>query len=90
MADGLNKKSCCDMRRKVSLQIANVHSESECGVPDSVMADFHDFDYESKSGLPVVACLTLRFCPWCGADRRNVPDSDRRTTEVTKIIERPD
>lgn len=68
------------MRKKVGLGIAKVYSEKECGVPDSAMADYHDFGYTSPTRLPVMAALKLRFCPWCGAERR--PDDQRRTIEV--------
>lgn len=79
-----NKPTCCEMRLKVSLGIARVHPEDECGISDSVMVDFHDFDYRSNSSLPVSSALTFKYCPWCGADRRNVHDSDRRTVEVIR------
>jgi hypothetical protein len=75
-------KRCCEMRSKVSLGIAKVYSEEESGVSDAVLADFHNFDYVSESKMPVAAALTLMFCPWCGAERR---DGEKgRTTEVIR------
>jgi len=72
--------TCCDMRKKVGLGVAKVFSEDECGVPDSAMVDFHNFDYKSTSGLPVEVALTIKFCPWCGTPRSNT--ENRRTIEV--------
>lgn len=72
------------MRLKVDLGIVRVHSEDTCGIPDSVMADFHDFDYESPTSLPVGVLLTFKFCPWCGTDRRNVNNEDRKVTETIR------
>jgi hypothetical protein len=63
------KTACCDMKKKVGLGIAKIYTETECGVPDSVMVDFHNFGYESPSNLPVAAALKLKFCPWCGTER---------------------
>jgi len=68
------------MRSKVGLGIAKVFSEDECGVADSTLADYHDFSYESPTGLPVAVSLSLRFCPWCGVERKR--DDQRRTIEV--------
>jgi len=70
------------MRSKVSLGIAKVYSEEDSGVPDSVLVDFHNFDYVSESKLPVAAALTIRFCPWCGAERQ--AGDEKRTTEVIR------
>lgn len=75
---------CCDMHKKVGLRIDKVFSEEACGVPDSVMADYHNFDYQSDSGLPVAAALSFKFCPWCGEDRVDA-DPDRRVTEVVRL-----
>jgi len=76
------KNHCCDMREKVGLGIAKVFSEQECGVPDSTMVDYHDFDYTSPSELPVAAALSLKFCPWCGEARQH--DEQRRTIEIIR------
>ena len=76
-------KSCCDIHRKVALAIARVYTEEECGVPDSTLADYHDFNYQSPSNLPVGAALSFRFCPWCG-EVRDDKDPDRRMTEVIR------
>lgn len=84
MANEPRKKTCCDMRVKVDLAIGRVRPESECGVSDAVLADFHDFDYESPSALPVGIMLTFKFCPWCGTDRRSVGNEDRKITEVIR------
>jgi len=78
------KNHCCDMHKKVGLGIARVYAEEECGVPDSVMVDYHDFNYESASSLPVAAALSFKFCPWCGTARAD-QDPDRRTTEVVRL-----
>ena len=75
-----NLDKCCDMRTKVQLAIARVLSEEECGIPDTVMADFHDFSYQSPTNLPVAAALVTQYCAWCGAKRR--PNEKRTTTEV--------
>jgi hypothetical protein len=72
------------MRVKVDLSIGRIHPEAACGIPDSVMADFHDFDYESPTALPARVLLTFKFCPWCGADRRNVSNEDRKIVEVIR------
>lgn len=76
--------TCCDMRLKVDLVIGKIHHEDDCGVSDAVMADFHDFDYQSPTALPMRVLLTFKFCPWCGADRRNVNNDDRKVTEVVR------
>jgi len=76
------KTMCCIMRTKIGLGIAKVFSEAECGVSDSAMVDYHDFAYESPSQLPVAMSLTLRFCPWCGSERKT--DDLRRTIEVIR------
>ena len=76
------KKICCDMRQKVALGIARVYPKDECGIPDVVMAEFHDFSYKSDSNLPVAAALAIRYCPWCGAERD--PAEERRTVEVIR------
>lgn len=81
------KPSCCEMRRKVVIGIFKILPEAECGVPDSVMADYHDFDLRSPAGVPVAAALRVRFCPWCGTKRE--PHHESRTTEVHKTIETP-
>jgi hypothetical protein len=78
-------KTCCDMRRKVALGIAKVFSEAESGVPDSVMIDFHDFDYSSPTNMPVAAALSFRFCPWCGTKRD--PNAEKRRTEVIRRLD---
>ena len=70
------------MRSKVGLGIAKVFSEEECGLPDTVMLDYHDFSYTSSSQLPVAAALSLKFCPWCGTERRD--DEERRTIEIIR------
>jgi len=76
-------KNCCDMHQKVALGIAQVYSEEKCGVPDTALADFHNFDYQSSTGAPVAAALSLRFCPWCGVERDN-NDQTRRNVEVIR------
>ncbi|MGD9727901.1 MAG: hypothetical protein AB7L09_01300 [Nitrospira sp.] len=76
------RKYCCDMHKKVVLSIANIRDEIECGVPDSAMAEFHDFAYRSTSNLPVAAALSFRFCPWCGTPR-DENDRNRRIVETT-------
>jgi len=86
MSSDTPKKTCCDMLRKVAIGIAKVYTESECGLSDSVMMDFHDFDYKSPTNLPVAAALAFKFCPWCGVRRER--DSQRRTTEVIRHINR--
>jgi len=75
-------KLCCDMRKKIGLGIAKVFSEEDCGVADSVMADYHNFGYESISQLPVQAALVLKYCPWCGQER--AADSKRRVIEIIR------
>ena len=75
---------CCSMHKKVGLGISRVFSEKECGVPDSVMVDYHNFDYQSASNLPVAAALSFKFCPWCGEARVD-EDPDRRVTEVVRL-----
>ena len=71
---------CCDMRLKVGLGIDKIYPEDECGVSDAALADFHDFNYTSPTNVPVMAALTIKFCPWCGAEKT---DQDvRRTTEI--------
>lgn len=84
MNDERSKKTCCDMRLKVDLAIARINPEEVCGIPDSVMADFHDFEYQSPTSLPVGVLLTFKYCPWCGTDRRNVSNADRKITEVIR------
>jgi len=76
---------CCDMRRKVALGVAKIYSKEECGVDDSTLIDFHDFAYESPSGLPVRAALVYKFCPWCGVEK--TVDDQRRTTEVIQVLQ---
>ena len=78
------KGSCCDMHKKVALQIAKVYSEVECGVSDATLADFHDFAYKPEHDLPVAAALSFRFCPWCGTAKDH-NDQSRRRTEVVKL-----
>jgi len=80
--DNKENKGCCDMRAKVVLGIAKVLSKEECGIDDSALVDFHNFDYTSESKLPVAAALTTKFCAWCGTERR--PDDVRRTAEVIR------
>jgi hypothetical protein len=75
-------KHCCNMRAKVAIGIAKVFTKKECGLSDIVMADFHDFQYESTSNLPVAAALSIRFCPWCGTERTF--EAVRRTTEIIR------
>lgn len=87
MTDQPTKKTCCQMRLKVSLCVARVHPEPECGVPDSILADYHDFSYQSPTSLPVSAALSFNFCPWCGTDRRSVRDEDRKIVEVIRPAE---
>lgn len=77
------RKHCCDMHKKIALQIAKVYTEEECGVSDTVMTDYHDFGYESKTNLPVAASLSFRFCPWCGTPR---DDNDRSRRIVETIV----
>jgi len=72
------------MRKKVGLGIAKIYTEDECGVSDSVMADFHDFAYSSPAQVPVSASLHIRFCPWCGAERQ--AGEKRRVIEVIRDI----
>jgi hypothetical protein len=79
------KKSCCDMRRKIAIGIAKVFSEDECGIPDSAMLDFHNFNYSSPTKLPVAVALAFKFCPWCGA-RRDNSNMERRATEVIRPL----
>ncbi len=75
-------KPCCEMHVKVSLGIAKIYSEEECGIHDSMLADFHIFDYRSESELPVAAALRTKFCAWCGAQKKD--DDKRRVTEVIR------
>ena len=82
-----DSKTCCDMRRKVALGIVKVFGESECGVSDAAMADFYDFSQGEVEGVPIAAALTVRFCPWCGTERR--PDHESRTT-VNYLPRHPD
>lgn len=77
------RKHCCDMHKKIVLRIAKINTQAECGVPDTIMTDYHDFGYESKSNLPVAAALSFRFCPWCG-EARDDNDQTRRIVE-TKV-----
>ena len=81
VSDQLNKH-CCPMKEKVILGIAKVLSEEECGIPDSALVDYHDFEYESPTKLPISAALTTRFCSWCGAEKNL--DDKRRITEVIR------
>lgn len=82
MASEQDVKRCCDMSRKVALNIAKIYSEEECGIPESTMLDFHDFGYNSKSGLPVAAALAFNYCPWCGQEKDRQDESRRRTEVV--------
>lgn len=75
------RKHCCDMHKKIALQIAKVYTEEECGIPDSVMVDYHDFGYRSKTNLKVAASLSFKFCPWCGSARDD-NDQSRRIVET--------
>lgn len=83
-----DKKVCCGMRKKIVVGIAGILSEEQCGVPDSVMVDYHDFDYQSDSGVPVSLALKFAFCPWCGTQLG--ADQARRTTEVIRGVEEDD
>lgn len=78
-----NIHHCCEMHRKVAIGIVRVFKESECGIPDSVLAEYHDFSYESRTGLPVAAALATRFCPWCGSSRSF--STGKRTTETVSV-----
>lgn len=60
----------CQMRRKVQINGFTHVSFEDCGVPDSVIADFVKWDVMSPMGRPV---LVFNFCPWCG-DRWMNPD----------------
>lgn len=82
------QKHCCDMHQKVALGVMKIYSEKECGLPDSILADFHDFSYQSPTGAPVAVALSTKYCPWCGAQR--IDPSMKRTTEVVRFYERGD
>jgi hypothetical protein len=84
--DNEENTPCCEMHTKVALGIAKIYSEEECGVNDSVLVDYHNFDYVSNSKLPVAAALRTKFCPWCGATRK--AGDKRRITEVIKPYRR--
>jgi hypothetical protein len=77
-----NIKHCCDMRAKVAIGIAKVFTKKECGLSDTVMADFHDFQYKSTSNIPIAAALSIQYCPWCGKARSF--EDIRRTTEIIR------
>lgn len=78
-----DKKNCCEMHKKVALGIAKVYSEAECGISDSALVDFHDFGYQSDSGVPVGVALSIKYCPWCGTERDH-DDETRRNVEVIR------
>lgn len=71
----------CDMRKKILIGVFAVLPESDCGVPESVLADFIDFDMNVPSGKPVVR---VRFCSWCG----KLVQKD--TTRKTDLVKEPE
>lgn len=78
-------KTCCEMRRKVAVGIAKIFTKEECGLGDEVMLDFHRFDYNSPTKVPVAAALAFKFCPWCGT-RRDQGKTEERSTEVIRQL----
>lgn len=81
MEEAANKpqepKTCCQMRRKVIVAVVGCLPEDQCGVPDSVLADFMRFDLSVPSGKPVIS---FKFCPWCSKERTY--DTEARITDV--------
>lgn len=73
------KRTCCDMRRKVTVLLGPILPEELCGVPDTILADYvrFDLDAEAPDGrtLPVIG---FRYCPWCG--KPFTADSEMRTS----------
>lgn len=53
----------CVGRRKIILTVMGTVKEDACGIKDSAIADFIDFNIKSPCGSPVVRA---NFCPWCG------------------------
>ncbi len=69
--------SCCQARQKIIVSVSKVVPESECGIPDSILADYINHGTDSPGGKPV---LTFQYCPWCGTERD--PDGETRVTET--------
>lgn len=74
------KKTCCQMRKKMTVFLGPYLTVEQCGIPDTILADFMRFDVD-----PVVApdgtkkpVIAFRFCPWCGA-----PYTDKSETRTT-------
>lgn len=57
--------NCCQMRRKVVIGLIAILPESECGIPDSVMSDFLDFEQKAAGQ----SMIQVAYCAWCGARR---------------------
>jgi hypothetical protein len=70
------RTSCCQARQKVIVAVAKILTKEECGIPDSLLADYVDHGTDSPGGKPVLA---FQFCPWCGAKRD--PEGETRITE---------
>jgi hypothetical protein len=82
MADKPVPKTCCDMRRKMVIFLGPYLSEQECGVPDSMLADFMRFDLTAPP-LPngkSRAVIGFKFCCWCG--KRFEQASEVRISDV--------
>lgn len=63
MTDTVNAVCNCQMRKKVAIGVVAVIPEEICGIPDSELSDFVNFDLGGPGSSPV---LQIKFCPWCG------------------------
>ncbi len=75
-------KTCCEMRRKVTVWLGPILPEEACGIPDTILADFMRFDLpdaQAPDGTkkPV---LGFRYCPWCG--KPFTESSETRTSMI--------
>jgi hypothetical protein len=70
------------MRIKVPLAAMPYLSEAECGIPDSILADFMRFDLVAPPGPDGKrhAVISIAFCPWCG--KRREYGTDTRVTDI--------
>ena len=79
-------KTCCDLRRKITVFLGPILPEEICGVPDSVVADAMRFDLDGPprtDGKPgTKGVIGFRFCPWCG--KPFTPSSETRITAVER------
>ena len=76
--------TCCPMRQKMVVFLGPYLSEQECGIPDSILADFMRFDLTAPPGPDGRSRMVIgfKFCPWCS--KRFDQTSETRISDVAR------